>query len=408
MKRIFIYTDEKSNKFWTIEVNGNSYTVNYGKAGTAGQTQTKDFADETACQKAADKLIAEKTKKGYVEQSGESEDTTENKSSKVLKEIIVEADTFSGYAYLVDLDDKESINNTLNAVIKHLDSDEVMERIENDDFLYPEYGQMEDDEFVEHESHPYRSSEDRFFSEAASYPELRPLVVKYVKKIIKLNDEHDTVWANDETQAGVNAVFNLIEASEEYMPLYIDLIRSCSDGEHDVYQFEHAQTILEKYGWKAETLPVIIQRVLVDIYASEFFKTDAAKEFLSKEENINLLIKAFFKEVQGTHYSRNDFHFKVLAKFVFSDKAEEYGELLYDYSQKGKTPTVVLLKKGANVINSSKKVKYNYRDYKERINTALRNLGLKELGNDCRCSSKLTESDNMEFGAQFGINEKEP
>jgi len=69
MKRTFLYTDEQSNKFWTIETNSNSYTVNYGKAGTDGQTQTKEFANEEACQKAADKLIAQKTKKGYVEQN---------------------------------------------------------------------------------------------------------------------------------------------------------------------------------------------------------------------------------------------------------------------------------------------------------------------------------------------------
>lgn len=71
MKRTFIYSDEKSGKFWTIEINGNSFTVNYGKTGTNGQAQTKDFADEAACKKAAEKLIAEKTKKGYIEQSAD-------------------------------------------------------------------------------------------------------------------------------------------------------------------------------------------------------------------------------------------------------------------------------------------------------------------------------------------------
>ena len=75
MKRTFIYADDKSNKFWTIEVNGNSYTANYGKVGTDGQTQTKEFADEAACQAAAGKVITEKTRKGYVEQTEESSAT---------------------------------------------------------------------------------------------------------------------------------------------------------------------------------------------------------------------------------------------------------------------------------------------------------------------------------------------
>jgi len=41
-------------------------TVRFGRNGTNGQTQTKAFPDETAAQKHADKLVKEKTAKGYV------------------------------------------------------------------------------------------------------------------------------------------------------------------------------------------------------------------------------------------------------------------------------------------------------------------------------------------------------
>jgi predicted DNA-binding WGR domain protein len=44
--------------------------VQFGRIGTAGQTQTKTFSSADAAQKAADKLIAEKTGKGYVEVGG--------------------------------------------------------------------------------------------------------------------------------------------------------------------------------------------------------------------------------------------------------------------------------------------------------------------------------------------------
>ena len=70
MKRIFEFSDDKSNKFWSIETNGNEFTVTFGKTGTSGQSQTKSFDDEAACEKEAEKLIREKTKKGYVEQGG--------------------------------------------------------------------------------------------------------------------------------------------------------------------------------------------------------------------------------------------------------------------------------------------------------------------------------------------------
>lgn len=65
MKKKFIYQDEKSHKFWNIEINLTSLTVIFGKYGTQGQAQTKLFPTVEECFKAAEKLIAEKTKKGY-------------------------------------------------------------------------------------------------------------------------------------------------------------------------------------------------------------------------------------------------------------------------------------------------------------------------------------------------------
>ena len=65
--RHFIYQDEKSHKFWAVEQQGNELHVSWGKVGTNGQNQVKSFADAAAAEKAKLKLIAEKTKKGYVE-----------------------------------------------------------------------------------------------------------------------------------------------------------------------------------------------------------------------------------------------------------------------------------------------------------------------------------------------------
>lgn len=67
MKRKFIYQDDKSHKFWDITVNLSGLTVNFGKVGTAGQQQSKVFTSVEECFNAAEKLIAEKTKKGYRE-----------------------------------------------------------------------------------------------------------------------------------------------------------------------------------------------------------------------------------------------------------------------------------------------------------------------------------------------------
>ncbi|EJA1665780.1 WGR and DUF4132 domain-containing protein [Escherichia coli] len=67
--RHFIYQDEKSHKFWAVEQQGNELHISWGKVGTQGQSQVKSFADAVAAEKAELKLIAEKVKKGYVEQA---------------------------------------------------------------------------------------------------------------------------------------------------------------------------------------------------------------------------------------------------------------------------------------------------------------------------------------------------
>jgi uncharacterized protein (TIGR02996 family) len=65
--RTFQYSDARSHKFWNIDVSGSSFTVTFGKIGTAGQTQTKTFPSPEKAQAEADRLVREKTGKGYVE-----------------------------------------------------------------------------------------------------------------------------------------------------------------------------------------------------------------------------------------------------------------------------------------------------------------------------------------------------
>ncbi|MEZ4318497.1 MAG: WGR domain-containing protein [Myxococcota bacterium] len=61
------FSDGKSNKFWEIAVEGNTYTVRYGRLGTDGQTSTKVYDSPAKAQAEADKLTASKMKKGYAE-----------------------------------------------------------------------------------------------------------------------------------------------------------------------------------------------------------------------------------------------------------------------------------------------------------------------------------------------------
>jgi cell wall assembly regulator SMI1/predicted DNA-binding WGR domain protein len=67
--RTFEFSEGTSDKFWTITLSGSSHTVRFGRKGTSGQEQTKDFPSEDEARKSRDKLIAEKVKKGYREVS---------------------------------------------------------------------------------------------------------------------------------------------------------------------------------------------------------------------------------------------------------------------------------------------------------------------------------------------------
>jgi len=67
MTRRFEFVGGNSAKYWECAVVGNQVTVRYGRLGTEGQTQTKEFPSPESAQKHADGLIASKLKKGYVE-----------------------------------------------------------------------------------------------------------------------------------------------------------------------------------------------------------------------------------------------------------------------------------------------------------------------------------------------------
>jgi predicted DNA-binding WGR domain protein len=85
-RREITFSEGTSNKFWAIELDDKSHTVNFGRIGTSGQTQTKEFASEDAARNSYDKLIAEKTKKGYTEATASAKTAPDKtKPDKVKK-----------------------------------------------------------------------------------------------------------------------------------------------------------------------------------------------------------------------------------------------------------------------------------------------------------------------------------
>ena len=66
-KRSFQCTEDGASKFWEIWLAGADLTTSWGKIGTNGQEKTKSFATPAKAKTEYDKLIAEKTGKGYEE-----------------------------------------------------------------------------------------------------------------------------------------------------------------------------------------------------------------------------------------------------------------------------------------------------------------------------------------------------
>lgn len=66
-KRQFEFVHGTSDKFWEIERQGTSVIVSFGRRGTSGQTKTKYFPSDAAAALHVEKLVREKTDKGYRE-----------------------------------------------------------------------------------------------------------------------------------------------------------------------------------------------------------------------------------------------------------------------------------------------------------------------------------------------------
>jgi len=86
-RRELVFMDAKSSKFWNIELDGASHTVTFGRTGTNGQSKTKDFPSEEKAKSDFDKLVAAKTKKGYVDAGGGGDEAVAGDDSELLPSI---------------------------------------------------------------------------------------------------------------------------------------------------------------------------------------------------------------------------------------------------------------------------------------------------------------------------------
>jgi predicted DNA-binding WGR domain protein len=69
--RYFEFREGNSHKFWQITIENNTHVVRFGRIGALGQSQTSTFSSAAAAKANGDRLIREKTRKGYRETGGD-------------------------------------------------------------------------------------------------------------------------------------------------------------------------------------------------------------------------------------------------------------------------------------------------------------------------------------------------
>lgn len=82
--RYFEFSEGSSNKFWEVSIDGTTVRARYGKIGAKGQLTVKEFGSKGDAQKERDKLVAEKTKKGYVEGGSEAASESDDAGANAI------------------------------------------------------------------------------------------------------------------------------------------------------------------------------------------------------------------------------------------------------------------------------------------------------------------------------------
>lgn len=119
-ERKFIFTDEKSNKFWNISWDDTSFTVTYGRIGASGTAKTTEASN---VENEVNKLISSKTKKGYVESSTSSDTTTEETKTEAKETKTEVKETKKVETKVTETKNEETIDeNDIPALEKEADN----------------------------------------------------------------------------------------------------------------------------------------------------------------------------------------------------------------------------------------------------------------------------------------------
>ena len=181
-----------------------------------------------------------------------------------------------------------SIITTLNAMIEKMQSSTIFanERSGLNEFNF-------EIELYDEEGNILSTFNERsLFNEAIKYNSILTLILDYIN--ITAYGKHLRVWLSDEIPLGTYAILALVNKNRHWIINYIDFLRT-SDLDHEVYQVEDIEAIIEKYGWCNETCRLAIARTVscsgqFGDEQFDWFLENGLKEYLDISENRDLFI----------------------------------------------------------------------------------------------------------------------
>ncbi|MCL2653761.1 MAG: DUF6138 family protein [Propionibacteriaceae bacterium] len=97
----------------------------------------------------------------------------------------------------------------------------------------------------------------QLFANAVAYPELRPLVERYARLAMREFEWYTNLPDEDPAMPGTFAVFALVMADDQYVPLGLDYLRLC-DGEHQSIQAKLVHAYIAQHGFTRHTIDLLL------------------------------------------------------------------------------------------------------------------------------------------------------
>lgn len=153
-----------------------------------------------------------------------------------------------------------------------------------------------------------KSSTHRFFVQALQYETLHSKLEEYAKVAMKEFEWYTDVEEGEKScMPGSYAVFGLGLTDKKYFPLIIQYFKLVDD-EHQMVHKNFVSTLIEQYGFSAETLPMIYEGVISSQY-DVIFKS--LTEAMKNPEN-KALLNDFLKDKED--YYQEAMYYAVYGK----------------------------------------------------------------------------------------------